>query len=110
MHRMIAASAAASALALSLWAAPVATAQSAADFPAKPVTLVVPTAPSVSGDLLMRAFAEAASKHLGQPLVVENKPGGSGALAGAYVATQKRVGGYRYWFHRQMDYRTLVKA
>lgn len=28
----------------------------------------------------------------------------------AYVATQKRISGYRYWFHRQMDYRSLVKA
>ena len=28
----------------------------------------------------------------------------------AYVAMQKRISGYRYWFHRQMDYRTLVKA
>jgi peptide/nickel transport system substrate-binding protein len=28
----------------------------------------------------------------------------------AYVAMQKNVSGYRYWFHRQMDYRTLVKT
>ena len=28
----------------------------------------------------------------------------------AYVATQKRISGYRYWFHRQMDYRGLVKV
>jgi peptide/nickel transport system substrate-binding protein len=28
----------------------------------------------------------------------------------AYVAMQKRISGYRYWFHRQMDYRTLMKA
>ncbi len=28
----------------------------------------------------------------------------------AYVATQKRISGYRYWFHRQIDYRTLEKA
>jgi peptide/nickel transport system substrate-binding protein len=28
----------------------------------------------------------------------------------AYVAMQKSVSGYRYWFHRQMDYRTLAKA
>ena len=28
----------------------------------------------------------------------------------AYVAMQKRISGYRYWLHRQMDYRTLVKA
>ena len=28
----------------------------------------------------------------------------------AYVAMQKNISGYRYWFHRQMDYRTLVKT
>ena len=28
----------------------------------------------------------------------------------SYVAMQKRISGYRYWFHRQMDYRTLVTA
>ena len=28
----------------------------------------------------------------------------------SYVAMQKRISGYRYWFHRQMDYRTLVKV
>jgi peptide/nickel transport system substrate-binding protein len=28
----------------------------------------------------------------------------------SYVAMQKRISGYRYWFHRQMDYRTLAKA
>jgi peptide/nickel transport system substrate-binding protein len=28
----------------------------------------------------------------------------------SYVAMQKRISGYRYWFHRQMDYRTLGKA
>jgi len=28
----------------------------------------------------------------------------------SYVAMQKRISGYRYWFHRQMDYRSLVKA
>ena len=26
------------------------------------------------------------------------------------VATQKNISGYRYWFHRQVDYRKLVKA
>ena len=41
-----------------------------ADFPTRPVTLVVPTVPSVTGDLLMRAFAEVASRHLGQQSVV----------------------------------------
>src|SRR5262249_19100747 len=62
-----------------------ASAQDAGSYPAKPVTVVIPTAASVSGDILMRAFGEAVSKHLGQPIVVDNKPGGSGALAAAYV-------------------------
>lgn len=72
----------------------VATAQGAADFPSRPVTVVIPTAASVSGDIIMRAYGEAVSKHLGQPIIVENKPGGSGALAAAYVATSVKPDGY----------------
>jgi tripartite-type tricarboxylate transporter receptor subunit TctC len=67
-------------------------AQGAAEYPAKPITVVVPTGPSVSGDLLMRAFAEVVGKQLKQSIVVENKPGGSGALAAAHVASQKPDG------------------
>jgi tripartite-type tricarboxylate transporter receptor subunit TctC len=70
----------------------IATAQGATDFPSRPVTVVIPTAASVSGDILMRAYGEAVSKHLGQPIIVENKPGGSGALAAAYVAGVKPDG------------------
>jgi len=69
-----------------------ASAQDAGGYPARPVTVVIPTAASVSGDILMRAFGEAVSKHLGQPIVVDNKPGGSGALAAAYVASAKADG------------------
>ena len=71
-----------------------ASAQDAGSYPARPVTVVIPTAASVSGDILMRAFGDAVSKHLGQPIVVENKPGGSGALAAAYVATSVKPDGY----------------
>ena len=71
-----------------------ATAQGAADFPSKPITVVIPTAASVSGDIIMRAYGEAVSKHLGQPIIVENKPGGSGALAAPYVATSVKPDGY----------------
>ncbi len=70
----------------------IAAAQGATDFPSRPVTVVIPTAASVSGDILMRAYGEAVSKHLGQPIIVENKPGGSGALAAAYVAGVKPDG------------------
>lgn len=80
------------ALAMLALSSNVATAQGAADFPSRPVTVVIPTAASVSGDILMRAYGEAVSKHLGQPIIVENKPGGSGALAAAYVASVKPDG------------------
>jgi tripartite-type tricarboxylate transporter receptor subunit TctC len=53
---------------------------SAADYPNKPITLIVPQAPGGSTDVLGRAFASVAEKHLGQPLVVVNKQGGGGWL------------------------------
>jgi tripartite-type tricarboxylate transporter receptor subunit TctC len=39
-------------------------AQDAGSYPARPVTVVIPTAASVSGDILMRAFGDAVGKHL----------------------------------------------
>ena len=47
----------------------------AADFPAKAVSLIVPWAAGGSTDTCMRVLAENAAKYLGQPVVVENKPG-----------------------------------
>jgi len=64
------------------------------DYPSKPITIVIPTGPSVSGDIIMRAYAEIVGKILGQPIVVENRPGGSGALAAAYVAANAKPDGY----------------
>jgi tripartite-type tricarboxylate transporter receptor subunit TctC len=69
-----------------------ASAQDSGSYPTRPVTVVIPTAASVSGDILMRAFGDAVGKHLGQSIVVDNKPGGSGALAAAYVASAKSDG------------------
>lgn len=66
----------------------------ASDYPSKPITIVIPTGPSVSGDIIMRVYAEIVGKILGQPLVVENRPGGSGALAAAYVAANAKPDGY----------------
>jgi len=61
----------------------------AADYPAKPVTIIVPMAPGGARDLQCRAFAAFAEKALGKPFVVVNKPGASGMigmLAGAQAA------------------------
>jgi len=51
------------------------------NFPSKPITLLVGYAPGGTSDLSMRYLAEAASKRLGQPVVVVNKPGAGGVLS-----------------------------
>lgn len=59
-----------------------------AKYPSKPITVIVPYAPGGSSDMVARVFAKSANKHLGQPLVIINKPGaaaqiGLNELAGA---------------------------
>ncbi len=66
----------------------------AADFPTKPVTLIVPWGAGGSTDTLMRGLAEAASKHLGQPIQIENKPGGGGIIGAAGMAMSGKPDGY----------------
>ena len=89
-HRRTVLAVMAAAMALSV--ATPASAQSAADYPSKPITLIIPFAAGVTADLLFRSFAEAASKHLGQPIVIDNKPGGSATLGPTQLATMKPDG------------------
>ncbi|MCL4552689.1 MAG: tripartite tricarboxylate transporter substrate binding protein [Candidatus Marsarchaeota archaeon] len=53
---------------------------SAASFPERPITLIVPYPAGGSTDVAIRALAEVARKNLGQPVIVENKSGGGGAV------------------------------
>ena len=69
-------------------------AQGAASYPSKPITLIIPFPPGVSAEVLFRGMAEVASKHLGQQVVIENKPGGSATLGAAYMATNAKPDGY----------------
>jgi tripartite-type tricarboxylate transporter receptor subunit TctC len=75
---------------LLLWTMPAA----AAEFPAKAVTLIVPWAPGGSTDVCLRVLAETTGKYLGQPVVVENKPGGGGTVGGASMAATAKPDGY----------------
>ena len=69
-------------------------AESADAFPSRPITLIVPFAPGISVDLLLRGLADAASKHLGQAVVVENRAGGSATLGPAQMAGNAKPDGY----------------
>lgn len=58
----------------------------AQDYPNKPVTLVVGFPPGGSTDVVARILAENMTKSLGQPVLVENRPGAGGTVAISYVA------------------------
>ncbi len=55
-------------------------------FPSKPLRLVVPFAPGGSSSIVARAVAAEMEKGLGQPIIVDNKPGGGGIVAMIEVA------------------------
>jgi len=57
-----------------------------ADFPSKPIRIIVPYAPGGSTDVMSRMIGQKLSERLGQPVVVENKPGASEQVAATAVA------------------------
>jgi tripartite-type tricarboxylate transporter receptor subunit TctC len=63
-------------------------------FPDRPVRVLVPWAPGGTTDVEMRALCDAASKRLGQPVVVDNKPGAGGILGAQALAGGTRPDGY----------------
>ena len=56
-----------------------------AGYPEKPITAIVPFPPGGSTDTIARAMAAKMSEKLGQPVIVENKPGATGAIGAALV-------------------------
>lgn len=82
-------------------------------FPAKPVTLVCPWPPGGSTDMHLRQFAQIAAKHLGQNVVIENKPGAGGMLGpvamsrmapDGYNLSQLPVSAYRIPHIQKVDW------
>ena len=82
--------AAATLAALSILAGPA----RAQDYPSRPITLIVPWPAGGSTDTHLRKLSEIASRHLGQPIVVENKPGGGGMIGPAGMARIAAPDGY----------------
>lgn len=80
-------------LAVSLLAAHAATAQTTAPaFPTKPIKIVVPFGAGGVADLTARTVAQKLSESLGQPVVIDNKPGAGGVVAGDAVAKAEADG------------------
>ncbi len=64
----------------------------AAGYPTRPVTLVVAFTPGGPSDVLARIIGKQLEHVLGQPFVIENRPGGAGNIAAEYVARAKPDG------------------
>jgi len=96
------------------WAFPAAAADA---YPSRPVTLIVPWPAGGSTDTHLRKLSEIASRHLGQSIVIENKPGGGGMLGpgvmaksaapDGYTIAQLHVGAFRQPFLQKVDWDPL---
>jgi len=79
---------------IAVWMLALATSAFGQAFPSKPITLIVPWPAGGSTDVYFRKLGEIAAKPLGQTLVIENKPGGSGMNGPATMAKTARPDGY----------------
>jgi len=61
-------------------------------YPDRPITIVVPSAPGGTTDFTARLVADPLSRALGQPVVIDNKPGASGNIGGQIVSRAKPDG------------------
>ncbi|MGC2508237.1 MAG: tripartite tricarboxylate transporter substrate binding protein, partial [Candidatus Acidiferrales bacterium] len=64
----------------------------AQDYPTRPITITAVFGPASASDTICRIIADPLSKALGQPVVVEDRPGADGALAALYVHHQPADG------------------
>ena len=64
------------------------------EFPSRPITLICPWPPGGSTDTHLRRFAEIAAKYLGQPVLIENRPGAGGTVGPGHLAQTAKPDGY----------------
>src|SRR5439155_19339820 len=75
-------------------------------YPDRPLRLVVGFPPGGSGDFLARIIADELSREVGQPVVVDNKPGAGSNIAAEHVARAAPVG---YTNHLSGNYTNAIK-
>jgi len=66
-----------------------------AEWPDHPIRWIVPFGPGGANDLIARVAAEAVSKRLGQPVIIENRPG-AGAVVGTAAVAKSAPDGYTF--------------
>src|SRR5215213_9906805 len=91
-------------LGLALFALACGPARAQADFPSRPITLVVPLPAGGTADLLCRYAAEKASAGLGQQVVVENRAGGAGGRIGMEQVMRSPADGDTLLCSTQLSY------
>lgn len=64
----------------------------AAEFPSRPIRIVVPYAPGGTSDVIGRLIGQSLSRHLGQPVIVENRPGANEQIGGLAVVRSEPDG------------------
>src|SRR4030088_2357128 len=66
-----------------------------AEWPERPIRWIVPFGPGGANDLVARVAAEAVRKRLGQPIIIENRPG-AGAIVGTAAVAKAKPDGYTF--------------
>ena len=67
-------------------------------YPTRPITIVVPYPPGGNSDFVLRHLADRLSAALGQPVIVENRPGGAGGTVGTKALANANPDGYTLGF------------
>jgi len=67
-------------------------------WPSKPIRVIVPFTPGSGTDIMARTVSEKLTPQLGQPIVIENRPGAGGTIGGAIVA-KSEPDGYTLFVH-----------